>query len=106
MSSVPGISAAAPGELMLDDGRSYVNVWQYRSAGQRLWGSCPYPDKNGSIGMFINKGELSDPPPERLSIIGLSFSMKSTSSPVTKEGSPNEQLSSVPRADAGRSSVL
>ena len=38
--------------------------------------------------MFINKGELSDPPPERLSIIGLSFSMKSTSSPVTKERKP------------------
>ena len=57
-------------DLMRDDDRDYVNVWQYRSVGQRLWGSIPYPDKNGSIGMFIKKGELSDPPPERLSIVG------------------------------------
>ena len=59
-------------ELMRDDERSYVNVWQYRSVGQRV-GGPPYPDNNGSIrGFMIQKGELSDPPPERLSIVVVS----------------------------------
>ena len=54
-------------ELMLDDERSYVNVWQYRSVGRRPWGSILYPDKNGDIGMYIKKGELPVPP--RISIV-------------------------------------
>ena len=55
--------------LMRDDGRSYVNVWQYRSVGERWADGAPFPDNNGDIGMFIKKGELPAPPPERISIV-------------------------------------
>ncbi len=50
-------------ELMRDHDRDYVNVWQYRSVGQRRWDGVPYPDKNGSIGMFIKKGRGQLPAP-------------------------------------------
>ncbi len=54
-------------ELMLDE--SYMAVWNYRSVGQRRDGSS-YPDKGGSIsGFYIQKSELSDPPPGRLSVV-------------------------------------
>ena len=54
-------------ELVLDEG--YAAVWLYRSVGQRE-GGPPAPDNNGSIqGLYIKKGELTDPPPKRLSIL-------------------------------------
>ena len=57
-------------ELMRDE--AYMTVWLYRSVGQQ-GGGPPYPDKNGSIqGLYIKKGELSDPPPERLTIVVIS----------------------------------
>ena len=53
-------------ELMLDD--SYQSVCLYRSVGERY--GAPAPNKNGSIqGLYIRKSELSDPPPERLTIV-------------------------------------
>ena len=54
-------------ELVRDGG--YTAVWLYRSVGLRE-GGPPDPDNNGSIqGLYIKKDELSDPPPERLSIV-------------------------------------
>ena len=56
-------------DLMLDE--QYQSVCLYRSVGERYGAATP--DKNGDIqGLYIRRSELSDPPPERLSMVVIS----------------------------------
>ena len=51
---------------MLDE--QYQSVCLYRSVGERYGAATP--DKNGDIqGLYIRRSELSDPPPEGLTIV-------------------------------------